>query len=188
MQDVRKACKYSQGKKAISDLKVNDKVRGKVLLVKPDAGYCVVQLGGHNGVIGFVPTCDYNVQHSNAKKTFEQGESIAATVVSSPSPGSDGRLLLHTPLVETKQTHKGGPSKATKSPAGSILNGTVAIVHAGYAEVTVDGVKGRLNAAEVQELDAHTSPVRSTLSEATCDWHEPSWQSPMAHWPLAVTD
>lgn len=155
----------------MSAMTVGDKVSAKVVLVKPEAEYCVVHLDGHKGVLGFVPNCDYNVQHGNAKKSFEQGETFTATVVSCPSPGAGGRLLLHTPLVDTKKTsHKGGAAKGSKAPPGSVVNGTVAHVHSGYAEVTVDGVKGRLNASEVQEMDIHTSPVRSASTSWSDLW------------------
>lgn len=144
----------------MSALKIGDKVTAKVVLVKPDADYCVVQLDGHQGVLGYVPACDYNMQHSAAKKTFKQGDSVSATVVSCPDGATGGRLLLHTPLIQAKRaSHKGSAVKPTKSSLGTVAKGIVASVHAGYADVTVEGVKGRLNAAEVQEMDADTSPV-----------------------------
>lgn len=132
----------------------------KVVLVKADADYFVVQLDDHKGSIGYVPACDYNIQHSAAKKTFKQGDSITATVVSCPDGSSGGRLLLHTPLTQAKRvSHKGSTVKLTKSSPGTVANGIIANIYAGYAEVTVEGVKGRLNAVEVQEMDVHTSPV-----------------------------
>lgn len=162
IQGIVQACKRAGSEK--QSVAYGDKVNAKVVLVKPDAGYYVVQLERHEGVLGFLPMCDYNIQHGIARKLLEHGEIVTATVVSVPGSAKDGRLLLHTSLLPSKRvSSKLAHSKLAQHPPGTTLTGTVSGVHGAFADIAVECGNARLNASEVQELDAHTSPVRSTL-------------------------
>lgn len=162
MQGTVQACQRREGSNATSTTKVGDTISAKVLLVKSDADFLVVSVEGNTAPIGFVPACDYNVQRGNIKRTFEPGENIMATVVSLPGPATGNRLLLHTSLLPAKRRPaKGSAVKSNIYPAGTIVTGTITSVHDSYAQVSVEGNIGRLNAAEVQEVDVHTSPVCS---------------------------
>ncbi|KAL6540426.1 hypothetical protein OROMI_024309 [Orobanche minor] len=83
--------KQKRKREANKELEVNQTVIAKVEIVKEN--YLVLSLPSYNSTIGYASLSDYNTQKLPSKQ-FTHGQSVSATVMALPAPGTGGRLLL----------------------------------------------------------------------------------------------
>lgn len=152
-------------------LELGAEVKCTVLLAKNEAQCLVVRVHTANSnsaneplTLGFVSTCDHNVQHGNIKRTFKLGQNISATVAKFPEasdassePSGSSRLLLTTSL----QPQSGGVSSRREREelaVGTVVTGVVENVKPQHAEVKLTPkVNGYLSACDI--LDLKTAKV-----------------------------
>jgi ribosomal protein S1 len=157
---------------APAELQVGSVVKCTVLIQKTDAQCLIVRVQNGDGplTLGFISTCDYNVQHGNIKRSFKRDQEISAVVSKLPEAsvgGSNGgRLFLTTSL----QLQAGG--LAARRPrefldVGAVVTGVVEKVRAQHVCVKLpERVAGFVSACDVVDLKTVKvclSPVVSSL-------------------------
>lgn len=149
------------------ELQEGSQVKCTVELVKNDAQCVVVRVHRAQGplTIGFVSTCDHNVQHGNVKRSFKRGQDISATVaklqVASDTQESVARLVLTTSL-QPQAGGRGSRNAREEFYTGKVVTGVVETVKPQHVEVKLSSnVTGYLSACDIADLK--TAKVPSCL-------------------------
>ncbi|GAB2295441.1 hypothetical protein Dimus_029608 [Dionaea muscipula] len=155
------ASKKKRKRDSQKDLKVHATVNAIVEIVKEE--YLVLSLPEYNYAIGYAAVGDYNSQKLSPRH-FSAGESVAATIMSTPSSSTVGRLLLI--LESVTRGVETSSSKRAKKKSGYEVG---AVVQAEITEIKPlelrlkfgIGFHGRVHITEVADGEAVENPFFS---------------------------
>jgi rRNA biogenesis protein RRP5 len=162
-----KGGKKSKKSKDSTGLVVGQHITCKILLSKPDEGYCVViipstaaSFSNNNGgafTIGYLPAEESNLANIHNAVLPNPGESIEAVVSILPSEHSGGRLVLdHVPL------------SSSAAGGGIGITSKAAATKASQRTTSADAAAPQLPAPDFGSIvDAHVLSVGSTHADIT---------------------
>lgn len=139
-------------------LQEGSEVKCTVELVKNDAQCVVVRVHRADEplTVGFVSTCDHNVQNGNIKRNFKRGQEISATVAKLPNASETGSMAGRLLLTTSLQPQAGGSSaKRAREEfgVGMVVTGVVETIKAQHVDVKLSPkVTGYLSACDIVDL------------------------------------
>ena len=163
-----------------SQYAVGDRVAAKVLLSKPEEGYCIVSMPDSSGAmvwpwLGYAATGGFNASlEADAKSQPQAGDTMEVVIAMLSSGRTDGRLILHRYLPDLlaspsnmakkadskKTTNSKGPNadqvKSRRPKSGVVVSGKIVATHPLHIDVVSEtGVRGRVYITEAEKWSSN---------------------------------